>query len=204
MSDCGCGEEAAHLERRTLWTLLAINGAMFVAELVAGWLGDSTGLMADALDMFADAAVYGIALRAVGGSLRHQARAAAASGVLQIVLGTGVLLEAGRRYLHGSDPASWLMIGVGVVALAANSGCLLLIAKHRGGGVHMRASWIFSKNDVIANLGVIASGALVMATGSRLPDLAIGTVIALVVLRGGAQILREALSEWTGASGTRA
>lgn len=185
-------EEAAGLERRTLWTLLAINGAMFLIEAVAGWWGESTGLLADSLDMLADASVYGIALYAVGRSRRLQANAATASGLLQIALGLGVILEVLRRFLYGGEPAGMLMMSVGALALAANVSCLLLIAKHREAGVHMRASYIFSTNDVIASLGVIASGALVMFLGSRLPDLVIGALISVVVLRGGIQILREA------------
>lgn len=193
MSDCGSElEEAAELERKTLWTLIAINGAMFLAEALAGWWGESTGLLADSLDMLADASVYGIAVYAVGQSRRLQANAATASGVLQIALGLGVLLEVVRRFLYGSDPVSTLMMAVGALALVANVSCLMLIAKHREGGVHMRASWIFSTNDVIANLGIIISGGLVMYLGSRLPDLIIGAVISIVVLRGGVQILREA------------
>lgn len=193
MSDCGCElEDAAELERRTLCTLLAVNGVMFIAEVVAGWWGESTGLLADSLDMLADASVYGIALYAVGRSHRLQANAATASGTLQIALGLGVLVEVVRRFLYGSDPVSILMISVGAIALVANLSCLILIAKHREGGVHMRASWIFSTNDVIANLGVIISGGLVMYLGSRLPDLIIGALISAVVLRGGVQILREA------------
>jgi len=185
-------EETEGLERRTLWTLLAINAAMFIVELVAGWRGESTGLLADSLDMLADASVYGIALYAVGRSQRLQANAATASGLLQIALGLGVLFEVARRFARGSEPVSLLMMTVGTVALVANVSCLALIAKHREGGVHMRASWIFSTNDVIANCGVIISGILVRTLGSRLPDLVIGTVISAVVLRGGVQILREA------------
>jgi cation diffusion facilitator family transporter len=185
-------EEAAELEHKTLWTLLAINGVMFLIEAVAGWWGESTGLLADSLDMLADASVYGIALYAVGRSRRLQTSAATASGVLQIALGLGVLVEVVRRFLYSSDPVSMLMMVVGAIALAANVSCLMLIAKHREGGIHMRASWIFSTNDVIVNVGVIISGGLVMYLGNCLPDLIIGAVISAVVLRGGVQILREA------------
>ena len=59
----------------------------------------------------------------------------------------------------------------------------------------MRASVIFSKNDVIANMGVIVSGVLVWLLDSRYPDLIIGFVIAAIVLRGGIQIMREATEE---------
>lgn len=193
MPECGCElDEAAELERRTLWILLAINAVMFAGEAVAGWLGESTGLLADSLDMFADASVYGIALYAVGRSRRLQASAAKGSGMVQVLLGIGVLGQVIVRFLRGSEPVSILMMGVGTVALAANITCLVLIAKHREGGVHMRASWIFSANDVIANAGVIVSGALVMYLGSRVPDLVIGAVISALVIRGGLRILREA------------
>ncbi len=195
MTNCGCGcemEEAAGLERRTLGALLAINGVMFVVEMVAGWWGESTGLLADSLDMLADATVYGLAFYAVGRGGRQQARSATLSGVLQLALGIGVLAEVARRFLFGSDPVSLLMMIIGTMALAANTTCLALLARHRHGGVHMRASWIFSANDVIANLGVIISGGLVLLLSSRLPDLIIGAIISAVVIRGGVRILREA------------
>ena len=188
-------DEAAELERRTLLVLLGINGAMFVVEAVAGWLGQATGLAADSLDMLADAFVYAIALYAVGRSRSLQSNAAAVSGVLQIALGLLVTADVARRLLVGSEPVSLLIIGIGLVALAANLTCLALISKHREGGIHMRASWIFSANDVIANLGVIVAGVLVWLLGSRIPDLVIGAAIAVVVIRGGLKILLEVRSE---------
>ncbi len=106
-----------------------------------------------------------------------------------------------RRFVYGSDPVSMLMMVVGAIALVANVWCLLLIAKHREGGVHMRASWIFSTNDVITNLGVILSGGLVLYLGSRVPDLVIGALISVVVVRGGVQILGEAKEARRGETG---
>lgn len=193
MSNCECGKDnAATLERRTLLILLLINGLMFVAEAITGWIGESTGLLADSLDMLADASVYGVALYAVGRSVRLQSISATASGVIQVSLGLGVLFEVGRRFIFGGEPVSAFMMVVGAVALMANVSCLLLLSKHKDGGIHMRASWIFSTNDVLANCGVIISGGLVWFFRSHWPDLIIGTVISGLVLRGGIQILREA------------
>lgn len=193
MSGCGCGaEEAESLEKKTLIILLSINAFMFVTELTLGWLAQSTGLIADSLDMLADAIVYGLSLYAVGKGVVKQAEAARVSGYLQIILGLGVLFEVIRRMVFGSEPQSTLIIVVGAVALLANIICLILISKHKDGGVHMRASWIFSTNDVIANLGVIISGVLVAVVGSRYPDLIVGTIISIVVIRGGVKILQDA------------
>ncbi len=188
-------QEAAAIERRTLAILLAINALMFVVEALTGWFADAAGLLADSLDMLADASVYTVALYAVGKSSRIQSNAAVASGIGQIALGLGVLLEVARRFIGGSEPSSVLMMIIGAVALVANVTCLALISKHRRGGVHMRASWIFSANDVVANIGVIVSGALVLVLGTRIPDLIIGGVIAAIVVRGGISILREVRAE---------
>lgn len=177
-------------DARVLKALLVINAFMFVVELSVGWLAQSTGLIADSLDMFADAAVYGLALYAVGHSALMKVRAAHFSGWLQMLLAFGALFEVGRRFWFGSEPTSSLMMGFGVVALIANVSCLMLIAKNRDSGAHMKASWIFSANDVIANAGVIIAGVLVAWSGSRYPDLIIGLIIAVIVLNGARRILQ--------------
>ncbi len=177
-------------EARTLWVLLALNAAMFVVEALAGWLAQSSGLIADSLDMLADAAVYGLSLYAVGRAARTKLRAAHVSGLFQGLLALGVLLDVARRFVTGSAPEPPAMIGISLLALGVNVTCLWLIAKHRDGGAHMKASWIFSTNDVLANLGVIVAGALVAWTGSRLPDLVVGTAVGLLVLVGAVRILR--------------
>ncbi len=199
MTNCGCGtEQVEKLERKTLISLLAINAVMFLVEFVMGWLAESTGLISDSLDMLADAAVYGLSLYAIGRGLKKQIKAARLSGILQILLGTGVLLEVLRRLLLGSEPESLRIMGIGIAALVANIYCLMLISGHRNSGVHMRASWIFSTNDVIANLGVIVSGFLVWLLGNRFPDLIVGAMISVVIVRGGIRILQEAKQEKKG------
>ena len=176
-------------ESGTLWILLAINALMFLVEMTMGLIAQSAGLIADSLDMLADAAVYGLALYAVGHGIKMQVRAAHFAGILQLILAAGVLVEVGRRFLFGSDPQSLMMMTVASVALIANISCLLLIAKHREGGAHMKASWIFSANDVFINLGVILAGLLVAWTGSNYPDLIIGGIVGAIVLMGAKRIL---------------
>ena len=178
-----------------LWALLAINATMFVAEITIGIIAESAGLIADSLDMLADATVYGIGIYAVGRASSVKIRAASISGLFQILLAIGVGIEILRRTLWGSEPEPFFMIGVGLVALVANVICLSLISKHKDGEVHMRASWIFSKNDVIANAGVVLAGVLVNVLDTRIPDLVIGIVIVLVVFRGGLAIINDARNE---------
>jgi Co/Zn/Cd efflux system component len=178
-------------ETKTLVLLLSINALMFLVELVAGWIAQSAGLVADSLDMLADAGVYTVALLAVGSTRRRKTRAAAVSGIIQLALASGLAIEIARRARHGSEPMSLLMILISALALVANAACVLLLRKHRHGEIHMRASWIFSTTDVQVNLGVMAAGLLVLVTGSAWPDLAIGSVVCALVVRGGVRILRQ-------------
>lgn len=196
MSGCGCEVEIKdQSQRQVLYWLLGINATMFVIEMGIGLLADSTALIADSLDMLADAVVYGVALYAIGKSLLHKANAARIIGFFQMALGLLIIIDIVRRSIYGSEPVSGLMMAMGAVALVANVICLVIIRKQRNEEVHMRASWIFSANDVIANLGVIFAGVLVFWLDSRWPDLVIGVIVSCVVLRGAKMILEDAGNE---------
>jgi cation diffusion facilitator family transporter len=193
---CDChGKDDVEIQRHVLVLLLAINASMFCLEVVAGVLAGSAALLADSLDMLADAIVYGIALYAVGKRDSAKRRAAFTSGIFQGVLGLLVVGEVIRRFLYGSEPASLVMIMLGAAALAANASCLWLLRKQRRGEVHIRASWIFTRTDALANLGTILAGGLVFASGSALPDLVVGAAVSLVVLYGSFEIIRDAATE---------
>ena len=196
MSGCGCEIEIKDQEQKAvLYWLLGINAVMFIIEMSVGLLADSTALIADSLDMLADAVVYGVGIYAVGKTIVHKANAAKVSGYFQLALGLLILFDIARRATFGSGPESMLMMGMGGVALIANVICLAIIRKQKNGEVHMRASWIFSANDVIANMGVILAGAMVYLFDTRWPDLVIGFIVSIVVLRGAVLILKDARQE---------
>lgn len=196
MSDCNCSVEVNDdSQKKTLYWLITINGLLFIVEFSVGWLADSSALLADSFDMLADAVVYSIGLYAVGKTLSIKANAALTSSYFQTCLGALIILDIIRRILLGSNPASPLMIIMGCLALIANIICLLIIQKHKDGEVHMRASWIFSTNDVIANLGIILSGVLVWMLDSRWPDIIIGLFISFIILRGARLIYIDAQNE---------
>lgn len=177
-------------ESRVLWILLFINFTMFLVEIGIGFYAESTGLVADSFDMLADSIVYSVSLYAVGKAAVTQHKAARLSGWFQLFLAVAAIGEVVRKSIYGSEPNSTLMMGISLIALCANLSCLMLIMKHRKGAVHMQASWIFSSNDVIANIGVLVAGGLVYFFGSSLPDLVIGVVIALIVARGAISIIK--------------
>lgn len=173
--------------------VLLINFALFVVELFVGWLAHSMGLIADSLDMLADASVYGLSLWAVGATVGRKRKVALVAGYLQIVLALVGLVEVFRRFVGVEElPSIELMTTTSLLALLGNGLCLWLLQRTKSQELHIRASLIFSSNDVIINLGVIVAGIMVWLTASPLPDLVIGCVVFVLVSCGAWRILRLA------------
>lgn len=191
MSGCECHQIASNTDKRVLITAFGLNATMFVVGLTAGLIAQSTGLIADSLDMLADATAYALALLAVNRSIRFKAMTATFSGSLLLLLGGTVLIDIGRRFWLGSFPESEIMIIVASISLVVNAIVLYLLKRFRHSEVHLRATWIFTRADVIANLGVITSGILVHLTDSRYPDLIVGFAIGLYVIREAVEILKS-------------
>ncbi|NNK28347.1 MAG: cation transporter [Flavobacteriaceae bacterium] len=179
-------------QKKLLWTILGINFAFFLIEMTTGLISKSMGLVADSLDMLADSFVYGISLLAVGGTLSRKKRIAKIAGYFQIILAIIGFVEVLRRFIEGEVlPDFKTMILVSILALIANGICLYLLQKSKSKEeAHMKASMIFTSNDVIINLGVIVAGLLVYSLNSNKPDLIIGTVVFVLVIQGAMRILK--------------
>ncbi len=179
-----------HNDTKLLWYVLFINAFCFILELGAGFIANSMGLIADSLDMLADTLVYSLSLYAIGRTVSKQKQVAKVSGYLQMVLAVTGLVEVIRRFLgFESLPDFRLMIAISVIALIGNTLSLWLLQKSKGKGVHIQASVIFTSNDIIINFGVILAALIVLFTKSSLPDLIVGSVVFLIVLRGARRIL---------------
>jgi len=178
-------------ESNLLWTVLGINLFFFFLELFTGVFAGSMGLVADSLDMLADSFVYGLAIFAVGGSLIRKKRIAKLSGYFQLILALLGFAEVIRRFVYmDALPGFQTMIIVSLLALCGNAISLYLLQKSKSKEAHMQASMIFTSNDVIANIGVIAAGVVVFLTQSMYPDLIIGTAVFVLVARGAFRILK--------------
>jgi Co/Zn/Cd efflux system component len=178
-------------QRKLLWTVLAINFGFFAIEMTTGLISGSMGLVADSLDMLADSFVYGISLFAVGAAAARKKNIAKLAGYFQITLAVIGFVEVVRRFFGVEEmPEFGTMIVVSILALIANGFCLFLLQKSKSQEAHMQASAIFTSNDVIINLGVIIAGVLVYLLGSNKPDLIIGTIVFVVVVRGAIKILK--------------
>lgn len=204
MSDDCCsrkGDTIAELgrkadQRRVLIIVMAINFVMFVLEFGAGIVARSSALMADSVDMFGDAVVYALSLYALSRGPRWEAGAALAKGGIILVFGAAVIVEIVDKIANGVPPSSSLMMIFGGIALIANLSCLALLWRFRNQNVNMSSTFECSRNDVASNVGVLVAAGLVAFTGSAWPDIAVGSVIALIFLRSAWKVLAEAIPAW--------
>ncbi|SHO60975.1 cation transporter [Algoriphagus zhangzhouensis] len=184
-------EDKSH-QRKLLWAVLGINFAFFLIEMSTGLISKSMGLVADSLDMLADSLVYGLSLLAVGATVVRKKKTARIAGYFQMTLAVLGFAEVLRRFFGVEQiPDFSTMILVSIFALIANALCLYLLQKSKSKEeAHMQASMIFTSNDVIINLGVIAAGLLVNWLDSSLPDLIIGSIVFVLVVQGAIRILK--------------
>ena len=181
----------AEVQSGILWQVLLINFGFFVVEMTFGLISNSMGLVADSLDMLSDSFVYGLSLFAVGAAVAKKKRIAKFSGYIQILLAILGITEVFRRYFFEEHMPDFLtMIIVSGFALIANFYCVYLFKKSKSQEAHIKASVIFTNNDIVINSGVIIAGILVNMLSNRLPDLIIGSIVFVVVLRGALRILK--------------
>lgn len=184
-------ETTSNVQRKALRWVLVINFLCFIIEATTGIISQSMGLVADSLDMLADALVYGMSLMAVGTTVARQQKVAKLSGYLQISLAVLGLIEVVKRFVGLETPPDFLvMIVISFIALMANTASLWLLQRTKSKEAHIQASVIFSANDVIVNIGVIVAGLLVGLLNSNTPDLIIGIIVFLIVIRGAIRILK--------------
>jgi Co/Zn/Cd efflux system component len=177
-------------QSRILWSVLLINFCFFVIEAATGFISQSMGLVADSLDMLSDALVYGMSLLAVGTTIARKKAVARWSGYFQMILAVGGFAEVVRRFFDSEViPEYRVMIVVSIFALIANLISLLLLQRSRDREAHIQASMIFTSNDIIINGGVIAAGVLVSLLQTNVPDLIVGGVVFVIVIRGAMRIL---------------
>ncbi|MBS8262275.1 cation transporter [Roseibium polysiphoniae] len=182
--------------KRRLWIVIALNGGMFLVEMIAGHAAGSKALQADALDFFGDAVTYGISLAVIGASLKVRATAALAKGFSLLLMGLWVAGSTLYQLLVLGVPEAGVMGAIGFLALAANIASVLLLMKYKDGDANVRSVWLCSRNDAIGNVAVMLAALAVWATSTAWPDLIVAALMATLFVSSAAQILRQGLSEY--------
>ncbi len=201
---CGCRGGVPRFDgidphyKRVLWTVIGINGAMFLTEMIAGQLAGSQALKADALDFFADTVTYGLSLAVIGASLKTRATAALLKGLSLSLMALWVFGSTIYHTIILGLPSAQLMGGIAVLALAANLCSVLLLLRYKDGDANVRSVWLCSRNDAIGNVVVMIAAAGVWGTRTAWPDLGVAALMAGIFAASSIQILRQAWAEYRG------
>ncbi len=197
MSDC-CSippKENVTQQKSMLWIVLLLNAVMFFVEVYAGLVAHSSAILADSLDMLGDAFVYGLSIWSLHKTELWKGRVSIVKGVIMALLALVVIGEAVGKIFSQVEIQGSIMTGIGLLALAVNTLCFAMLSRHRKGGINIRSAWICSRNDLLANAGVIVGGLLVIATSSKWPDIIIAFAIGCYVLKGAVDVLQESKEE---------
>lgn len=200
MAQC-CNDKAFEIEAlrnrqsATLKMVLGINAVMFGAELTAGLLASSVSLVADSLDMLGDALVYGFSLYVIARNTRMKAIAALFKGGIMAAFGLFVLGQAIYKIIVPQVPVFETIGAIGLLALAANSVCLVLLWRHRADDINMHSVWLCSRNDIVANVSVLFAAFGVWLTASGWPDILVGLALAVLFLRSALYVVRGVTAE---------
>jgi len=200
MSDDSCEilptkKEATSKLRTVLWIVFCLNLGMFIVEFFYGLEARSSALLADSLDMFADAFVYGISLFVLNKSHIQQVRASIFKGSTMFILGIFVVAENLYKIIRPVLPVASTISVLGLLALIVNIICVGLLLNYRNKSVNVKSAWICSRNDAVGNVAVIIAGLLVGIFSSQWPDIVIGFVMAFVVIKSSSQILTTSKAE---------
>lgn len=182
--------------RRVLWAVIALNGAMFVIEMLAGHVAGSKALQADALDFLGDTLTYGLSLAVIGMPLRVRTSAALAKGLSLLVMGLWVLGSTIHQAFAAEVPHAPTMGVIGFMAMAANLASVLLLMRYKDGDANVRSVWLCSRNDAIGNVIVMLAAFGVWGTATAWPDLVVAGILASLFLSSAFSILRQAVGEW--------
>jgi cobalt-zinc-cadmium efflux system protein len=182
-----------------------LNLAIVVAQATAGFIGNSTALLADASHNLSDV----LALALAGGAAWLAAKppgarrtygfgkatvfAALINGLLLVFASGAIVWEAIQRFSAPEPVNGGLMMITAAVGVVVNGATALLFMRGREGDANVRAAFLHMAGDALISVGVIVAGLLVMFTGISWIDPLASILIVLVILWGTWDLLREAI-----------
>lgn len=182
--------------RRIVAIVAALNLIACVVEGVIAWRIGSVALFADAADFLEDFLINTLVLVAAGWPLASRRKASYALAGLILLPAFAALWTAIHRILEGGTPQPLVLGATGAGALVVNLVCAVLLMRLRSGhGSLGRGAWLAARNDALANVLIIAAGAVMLVWASPVPDIVVGLVIAAVNAGAAVEVFREAREE---------
>ena len=182
--------------RRAITWVAALNLAYFGVEFAVAITIGSVSLFADSIDFLEDTAVNVLVLLALNWRREHRARLGMVLAAVLLAPGIATLWTAWQKFGAPVPPAAMPLSLAGLGALAVNLTCALLLARFRhAGGSLTRAAFLSARNDVAANVAIVAAGGVTALTLSVWPDLIVGIGIFVMNLDAAREVYEAAREE---------
>jgi len=153
-------------------------------------------LFADSIDFLEDTAVNLLILLALNWSAKHRARMGMVLAGVLLVPGVATLWTAWQKFTTPMPPSPLVLSLAGAGALAVNLSCAVMLARYRQhSGSLTRVAFLSARNDVLANVVIIAVGFVTALTRSAWPDLIVGLGIVLMNADSAKEIYQLAREE---------
>ncbi len=192
--------------RRRLRAVLALTGTVMVAEIVGAWLSGSLALAADAGHMFTDVAAIVVALtamtiaerrttsRSTFGLYRLEILAAAVNAVILLAVAGFVVWSAIGRLDDPPEVEYGLMLGVGLVGLAANAVSVWWLHGPQRESLNVRGAYLEVLGDLLGSMAVVVAAVVIGLTGEEVADPVASLFVAALIVPRTWSLLREVTS----------
>lgn len=182
--------------RRTVRLAAILNLSYFGVEFAVALAIGSVSLFADSIDFLEDTALNALILFGLNWNVRQRARLGIVLAGLLLVPGVATLWTAARKFAAPVPPSPLPLSLAGAGALVVNMTCAIMLAPYRQhSGSLTLAAFLSARNDVIANVAIIAAGLLTGYSRSAWPDLVVGLGIALMNAGSAKEIYQLAREE---------
>src|SRR6185436_11611682 len=179
--------------RKVVILVAALNLAYFGVEFAVALAIGSVSLFADSVDFLEDASVDFVISIKLGWSATSRARVGMALAGILFIPGLATLWTAWEKFLVPMPPAPLPLSLAGGGALVINLSCALMLAQFRAhSGSLTRAAFLSARNDVLANIAIIAAGLITATILSPWPDLVVGLGIFLINLDAAREVYTAA------------
>ena len=174
-----------------------LNLGYFGIEFAVAAAIGSVSLFADSVDFLEDASVNLLIAVALGWTTRSRARLGMALACILLVPGIATIWTAWAKFAAQSVPAPIPLSVTGFGALAVNVCCAFILARYRDHrGSLTRAAFLSARNDALANVAIIAAGAVTALLWSSVwPDLIVGLAITAMNVDAAREVWTAARQE---------
>lgn len=163
--------------------------------MIAALQSHSIALFSDSLDAFGDAFAYGLSLWALHCHAKTKARVALLKGALIFLAASFVIFHVIYRLYHPIVPEFGIMGLFAAISLIGNALCVYFLARHRSDDINMSSVFECSFNDMVASASVIVAAFFIWFFDSHWPDIIIGSLLAVFLLKSSFKIIASALFE---------